>query len=157
MADPHIISVLSAKYARLRGEQAKLIRESRSIAHDMHHIECVIRLFREEWEGRKITAIRPRKPVRWSRNRNGVRYAFEALKAASEPLTANEIASRVAVLARLPEPDKATLWAMASAINTGLKRHANCGVVDLGGRPKRWTLKPPAANTLPIPGLPVRP
>ena len=113
MADPHVISILTAKYARLRGELDALNAQSRKIAKDMHHVECVIRLFREEFEGRKIKAVRPRKPARWTRNREGMRYAIEVLKAADRPLTANEIALRAAELAKLPEPDKAGLWAMA--------------------------------------------
>lgn len=138
MAEPHVISILTAKYARLRGELDAAKEASRRIAADMHHIECVIRLFREEFEGRKVKAVRPRKPARWTRNRQGMRYAIEVLRSASEPLTAKEIALRTVVLAKLPDPDKYELWAMASAINTGLRRK-EFAIAD-NSRPKRWEI-----------------
>lgn len=140
MADPLVISILTAKYARLRGQLQALNEQSRKIAKDMYHVECVIRLFREEFEGRKIKAIRPHKPARWTKSREGMRYAIEVLKTAEKPLTANEIALRAAELAKLPEPDKYGLWAMANAITTGLKRRDGAFVRSDGLRPKRWEI-----------------
>ena len=137
MAEPHVISILTAKYARLRGEMDALNEQSRRIAKDMHHVECVIRLFREEFEGRKIKAIRPRKPARWTGSREGMRYAIDVLKVADAPLTSIEIALRSAELAKLPLPDKQTLWAMANAINTGMKRRLGDWVQSDGGGPVR--------------------
>ena len=141
MTEPHVITILTAKYARIRGQLEAAKQESRRLAADMHHIECVIRIFREEWEGRKIRAIRPKKPARWTRNRQGMRYAIEALKAAERPLTSKELALQCAELAKMPEPDKETLWAMANAINTGMKRRIGKGVLSQPGRPVRWSLE----------------
>jgi hypothetical protein len=142
MAEPHVISILTAKYARLRGELSAANEQSRRIAKDMHHVECVIRLFRQEFEGRKIKAIRPHKPARWTRARQGMRYAIEVLKTAEGPLTSIEIAIRAAELAKLPPPDKPELWAMANAINTGMRRRLGTFIESDGGRPVRWFLPP---------------
>jgi hypothetical protein len=152
MAEPLVLSILTAKYARLKGEMEAHNAAGRRIARDMHHVECVIRLFREEFEGRKVKAVRPRKPARWTRSRDGLKLALDVLRKADQPMTSNEIAYQTAEIAGLPIPDKWELWAMSNAINTSLKRRIGKGIACDEGRPRRWALTPPAANTLPISG-----
>lgn len=141
MAEQHVITALTAKYARVKGEFEQKKEESRRLQADMYHIEAVIRIFREEFEGRKIKAVRPRKPTRWTKNRQGMRYAIDVLKTAAAPLTSIEIAERTAEMAKMPQPDKWALWAMANAINTGMKRRLGKGVIQHTGRPVRWSLE----------------
>ena len=138
MADPIIISTLTKKYAHLKGEVEAAAKRARVLQKDMYHIECVIRIFREDWEGRKVKAVRPRKPARWTNSRQGMRFAMEILRTAERPLTANEIALRSAELAEMPVPDKESVWAMANAITTGFKRRLGDSVATDGERPARW-------------------
>lgn len=140
MADPHIISILTKKHAKLQGELRKSDQRSRALIKDLYHIEHVIRMYRREWEPKQVKPIRPRKPSQWRRARVGIRHALEVLKQAEAPLTSVELALKALERAGEPIPDKWAVWSIANSFGTSLSRHVGKGVVMVEGRPRRWSI-----------------
>lgn len=140
MKDPLIVTTLTYKYARLKGELDRRNAEAKALMTSLDCIEHVIRLYREDWSPRFVEAVRPRKAGKWRYSVVGIRTAFEVLKRAERPLTAKEIAMRCIELADEPVPDKARLNGIANALNIGLLRHVGVSVRHDGGRPKKWWL-----------------
>jgi hypothetical protein len=147
MAESTIVTALTYKYARLKGELDKHEADARGLKESLDHIEHVIRLYRKDWEPRFVQAVRPRKAGKWRYSAVGIRTAFEVLKRAERPLTAVEIAQRCVVLADELVPDKERLRSIANSINQSLSRHVGRFVERTEGRPAAWSLMPPAANT----------
>lgn len=149
MAESHVVSALTYKYARLKGELDKHEADARGLRQSLDHIEHVIRLYKQDWEPHFVSAVRPRVAGKWRYSIVGIRTAFEVLKRAERPLTAVEIAQRCVLLVDEPIPDKRRLWSIANSINQSLLRHVGRFVERSEGRPAKWSLMPPAANTPP--------
>lgn len=140
MADPHVISALNSKYARLSGELRKLERQTDKLRKDIAHIEATIRLFRAEWHGSEITPVAPLKPSRWGGRGQGLRLALDVLRNADQPMTAREIATKALASPGIELPDSKTLSAVAGTITACLERRVGVGVTVIEGRPRRWQL-----------------
>ena len=153
MRDSNVVSSLTYKYARLKGEAEQHEQASKELRDSLVHIEHVIRLYRDDWEPHFVDAVRPRIAGPWRYSQTGIRTAFEVLKRAERPLTAKEIAVRAVQLVDEPTPDKKRITAIASGVSTSLARHIGTYVEKHEGRPARWSmLTQPVANTLPICG-----
>jgi hypothetical protein len=158
MARQIVVSVLERKYARLLGCQLRLRRPSLSIAVDLAHIEAVVRLFDPAWNKAVVKPIAPKLPSRWRKKGAGVRMALDVVKKVGQPLTATEIAHATYLASGMEPPSPLELRLVGSDLIYSLRRHFGEQLTMIEGRPARWLLvRPPAANTLPIPGLPVRP
>lgn len=138
MSDPHIITILTAKYARLSGQLRNLERQSEGLRRDIAHVEATLRLFRRDWDGEGVSPIAPRKSSRWGDRGEGVTLIFRVLREAEGPLTTTEIVRRVFALRGLPEPEGAALRVAASPVHNALRNRD--GVV-CEGQPKRWALE----------------
>jgi len=152
MARPQVVNTLEAKYARLLGCQNRLRRPSRSIAADLAHIEAVIRLFDPAWDKAAVKPIAPRFPSRWQSKGEGVRAAIEAVRQADRPLSATEIAQAAYRICGREPPPAIELRLVGTDLIYSLRRHFGSELVASGGRPIRWQVMPPAANSLPISG-----
>jgi hypothetical protein len=146
MAESHVVTALTYKYARLKGELDKHEADARDLKESLDHIEHVIRLFRKDWEPHFIGAVRPRKAGKWRYSVVGIRTAFEVLKRAERPLTALEIARRCVLLVDEPMPDKQRLSGISNSINQSLQRHIGRYVNREDCRPAKWSLMPPVSN-----------
>ncbi len=140
MAESHVVTALTYKYARMKGEMEKHQADARQIMVSLDHIEHVIRLYSKDWEPHFIQTVRPRIAGKWRYSVVGIRTAYEVLKRAERPLTALEIAQRCVILVDEPMPDKQRLWMVASSITQSLKRHDGRFVERSEGRPARWSL-----------------
>jgi hypothetical protein len=140
MADPHVISALNAKYARLTGQLRKLDRQSEVLRRDISAVEATIRLFRKDWQGEGIAAVAPIKPSRWGGRGQGVRLALDVLRGAEHPLTAREVATGAFRMQGLALPDSKTITAVAGSIEQCLARRAGNGVNRIDGKPPRWSI-----------------
>ena len=68
------------------------------------------------------------------------------LRAATEPMTAREVAERVLVAANIKRPDKAALADLIGTVLASLRNHKGKGIERANeGSPARWRLKE-AAN-----------
>lgn len=140
MADPHVITALNAKYARLTGELQKLNRQADKVRADLAHIEATIRLFRADWVGEAVKAIGPIKPSRWKRRSQGLVAALNIMREAGGPMTAREIAARALSAQGIELPDGRTLSAVAGSLTKSMERRIGNGVTMIEGRPRRWQL-----------------
>ena len=140
MADPHVITALNAKYARLTGELQKLNRQADKVRADIAHVEATIRLFRADWAGEAIKAIGSVKPSRWKRRGQGLVTALGVMREADCPMTARESAAKALAVHGIALPDNKTLFAVAGSLAASLERRVGNGVAMIDGRPKRWQL-----------------
>jgi hypothetical protein len=91
-------------------------------------------------------AVKRRQANPWFKRGTVYRRAVDALRTATEPLTARDIAERVLVTAKIEIPDKAALADLIGTINSSLRNHDGKGVQRTNeGSPARWQLKE-AAN-----------
>lgn len=148
MARSHVVTALEGKYARLLGCQERLRHPSRSIAADLAHIEAVMRLFDPFWDKASVKPVAPRFPSRWRRKGDGVRSAIEAIKHADRPLSATEIAlAAYRTFGREP-PAIIELRIVGTDLIYSMQRHFGDRLIVTEGRPRRYRLTPPAANSL---------
>jgi hypothetical protein len=69
------------------------------------------------------------------------RRAVDALRTATEPMTAREIAERVLMAANITEPDSAALADVIGTINSSLRTHDGKGVQRTNeGSPAKWAI-----------------
>jgi hypothetical protein len=77
---------------------------------------------------------------------HGLPRAVDALRTATEPLTAREIAERVLAAAKVDNPKKAAVADLTGSILASLRNHVGKGIQRTNeGSPARWRLKE-AAN-----------
>jgi hypothetical protein len=71
------------------------------------------------------------------------RRAVDALRTATEPMRAREIAERVLVAANITKPDKAALADLIGTVLASLRNHAGKGIQRANeGSPAKWRLAP---------------
>jgi hypothetical protein len=147
MARPHVVTALERKYAHLLGCQKRLRYPSLSLTADLAHIEAVMRLFDPSWDKAGVRPIIPYTPSRWRKKGLGMRTTIEILKRADTPLTTREIATQVLERLSLPKPDRWEFNSLCASFHTSLSHQIDKGLVMVEGKPKRWLLKPLAANS----------
>ena len=140
MAEPHVISALVAKYRRLLGRLEACEAEGDELTASLIHLREAIHLFQP---GYKIHLIRPIKTYRRDpRFKAGqrIRAALDVLRAASEPLTSHEIATRIYEGHFPAEKSPHAIEALRSALDVTLGRYEQRAIVRGDGQPKRWAL-----------------
>jgi hypothetical protein len=106
----------------------------------MRHVEAVIKMLDPTFNLRRI-AVKRRKPNIWFKRGTIYRRAVDALRTATELLTAREIAERVLTTAKVANPNKAALADLTGSILASLRNHRGRGVERTnGGSPARWKL-----------------
>jgi hypothetical protein len=71
----------------------------------------------------------------WFKRGTVYRRAFDAMRTATEPLTAREIAERVLVAANVTDPDKAALSDLTGSVPASLRNHnGGCAAHKRGTR-----------------------
>jgi hypothetical protein len=109
----------------------------------MRSVEAVIKMLDPGYSLRAIS-VKRRKANPWFKRGTVYRRAADALRTATEPLTAREIAERVLAAANVERPDKAALADLTGSILASLRNHYGKGVQRTNeGSPARWRL---AAN-----------
>ncbi len=147
MADTFVIKGLRRKYAELKGR----IRYTADCWDDatldaLRQVGLVLLMFNP---GEDLSAIAPRRPYKGHRSKHWTRTALDVLRASSEPLTARQIARRVAALDGVTDP--AALYSIECSLHVTLPKRV--GVVMVGHNPKRWAVgdgptPPRAASSL---------
>lgn len=140
MAEPLVIHALVSKYRRLLGRLEVCEAEVDELTASLIHLREAIHLFQPSY---KIHLIRPlRTYKRDPRFKAGqrIRAALDVLRAASEPLTSHEIATRIYEGHFPAEKSPHAIEALRSALDVTLGRYEQRAIVRGDGQPKRWAL-----------------
>jgi hypothetical protein len=134
MGDTYVIKGLRRKYAEIKGR----IRFTSDCWDDetltaLCQVGCVLRLFSP---GEDLSAIAPRRPYKGGRSKHWTRDALDVLRVANGPLTAREIARRIAGARGIADP--ATLYSIECSLHATLPKRA--GVTMVAANPKRWAI-----------------
>jgi len=131
---PYVVTALRRKYAELKGR----IRYTadcwdQPTIDALHQVGHVLRLFNP---GEDLSAIPPMRPYKGQRSKHWTRAALDVLRASNSPMTAREIARRIAKDRGIT--DNATLSSIECSLHVTLPKRE--GVVMVGREPKRWAL-----------------
>jgi hypothetical protein len=134
------IQTLERQHSELGGQIQENKEEAQRLAGQMIHVEGVIKMLDPTFNLRRI-AVKRRKPNPWFKRGTVYRRAVDALRTATEPLTAREIAERVLAAANISKPDKAALDDLIGTVLASLRNHKGNGVERANeGSPARWRL-----------------
>ncbi len=134
------INTLERLHAELGGKILENRQQHAELAEQMRHVEAVIKLLDPDYSLRAIS-VKRRKANPWFKRGTIYRKAVDALRTATEPLTAREIAERVLDKANIKTPNKADLADLIGTINSSLRNHDGKGVQRTNeGSPARWRL-----------------
>jgi hypothetical protein len=106
----------------------------------MLHVEAVIKMLDPTYNLRRIS-VKRRQPNPWFKRGTVYRRAVDALRTATEPLTAREIAERVLAAAKVDNPKRAAVADLTGSILASLRNHVGKGIERTNeGAPARWRL-----------------
>jgi len=137
------IQTLERLHAELGGKILENKQEHENLAGQMRHIEEVIKMLDPAYSLRAIS-VKRRQPNPWFKRGTVYRRAVDALRTATEPLTA--IAERLLEAANVASTNKEAVRDLVGTINSSLRNHDGKGVQRANeGSPARLQLKE-AAN-----------
>ncbi len=135
------IQTLERLHAELGGKILENRQQHANLAEQMRHVEAVIKLLDPGYSLRAIS-VKRRKPNPWFKRGTVYRRAVDALRMATEPLTAREVAERVLKANNIESPDKAALADLTGSILSSLRNHDGKGVQRTNeGSPARWRFR----------------
>lgn len=127
-------------HAELGGRIKDNAREAVRLRDGMKHVEAVLKLLEPGFNARSIMARRRNNQNQWFRRGTIFRATLETLKAATAPMTAEEISIALLRSKGVAEPSKRQVESMYGAVNSSLLNHAGKSVTVHEGRPRRWSL-----------------
>jgi hypothetical protein len=141
MADPHVISALVDKRARIDGEIKARRFQIMRLECELAHVDAVIRMFRPGYDVSKIATKRSfmKNPAGTPRG-SGSREALTVLRESGEALTSSEIARRVlAKQGRADTPESRGM--LANSIHSTFSRRKDGAVTcDASIYPAKWSI-----------------
>ena len=147
MADPHVISALREKRAKVAGCIARLERQLDQRRADLTHIDGVLRLFEPD---RDPESIKPKRTyarrTRYFARNELARLCMDALRDAPGLITTDEIATQALAAKGFEAMDSTLRAATRDQLLTVLRVARKRGSVEqIGlGRGVRWGLKSPS-------------
>jgi hypothetical protein len=134
------MQTLERLHSELGGQILENKEEAQRLAGQMLHVEAVIKMLDPTYNLRRIS-VKRRRPNPWFRRGTVYRRAVDALRTATEPMTAREIAERVLAAAKVTNPNKAAVADLTGSILASLRNHKGKGVQRTNeGSPARWEL-----------------
>ncbi len=142
MAVPHVINALRLKRAEISGYIHDLEKRIARQRANLASLDATIRLFSPGTNPDDIPPKRAHRRTRYFARNELSRLIQDALRTASAPLTAAEIADAVMQAKGVPSADVAFKEIVAERVLTVLRRLAKRGVVVRSGnsRNAQWTL-----------------
>jgi hypothetical protein len=135
------INTLERLHAELGGKILENKQQHADLAEQMRHVGAVIKMLDPSYSLRAI-AVKRRKPNPWFKQGTVYRRAVDALRTATEPLTARDIAERMLATAKVTNPDKAALADLMGSVLSSLRNHNGNGVQRTNeGNPARWAIR----------------
>jgi hypothetical protein len=112
------------------------------LAEQMRHIEACIKLLDPGYNLRGIS-VKRRAPNKWFKRGTLYRRAVDVLRAATEPMSATEIAAAVLKAAGITDASPKAVIDLGQGIKVSLHNHAGKSVERVGeASPARWRLTP---------------
>lgn len=141
MANPHVISALIDKRARIDGEIKMRRFQITRLEMEMAHLDAVIRMFRPGYDVSKIATKQTiLRSARGTVRGSGTREALKILREADSPLTTREIA-RLIMESRGVAPCEETCERLANNIHGSLTRRTDGAVkIDVSVYPATWSI-----------------
>jgi hypothetical protein len=137
------INTLERLHAELGGQILENKQRHGELSDQMRHVEAVIKMLDPGYSLRAIS-VKRRQPNPWFKRGTVYRRAVDALRTATEPLTAREIAELVLAAANVTDPDKDAVADLTGSILASLRNHVGKGTQRANeGSPAKWRL---AAN-----------
>ena len=141
MADPHVLSALKDKRARLDGEIKMRRYQIARLEMEMSHVDAVIRMFSPGYD---VSAIATKRTIERSAKGtirgSGTREALGVLRDAQAPLTSREIATQIIERRGAPFCE-ATCERLANNIHGSLSRRTDGAVkFDASVFPGKWSI-----------------
>jgi hypothetical protein len=134
------LNTLERLHAELGAQILENKAEALKLSGKMLHVEAVIKMLDPTFNLRRI-AVKRRQPNPWFKRGTVYRRAVDALRTATEPLTAREVAERVLAAANIKSADKAALADLRGSILSSLRNHDGKGIERTNeGSPARWRL-----------------
>lgn len=134
------IFTLERLHAELGGKILENKQQAEDLAEQMRHVEAVIKMLDPSYSLRAIS-VKRRQPNPWFKRGTIYRRAIDALRMATRPLTAREIAELVLAAANVTDPDKAAVADLTGSILASLRNHKGNGVQRTNeSSPARWQI-----------------
>lgn len=141
MAEPHVISALKDKRARIDGQILNRRFQIMRLEAERAHLDAVLKMFKDGYDPATILPKRSfEKNPAGTKRGAGSREALTVLRECGEALTASEIATRV--LAKLGKPLTAEARGMLAntIFSTFSRRRDGAVIYDATTHPGRWRL-----------------
>ena len=140
MAEPQSPAVyaLMKLHAELGGKIKDNAKEATRLRADMKHVEAVLHMIEPGFNARTIAPRRRYNPNPLFKRGHVFRAALDVLRAASEPMTADEIVLALFRSKGVAEPSRDDRRRMYGAVNSSLDNHAGKTVEAVEGWPRRW-------------------
>lgn len=142
MSEPQSPAVyaLLKLHAELGGKIIQNAKEATRLRADMKHVEAVLHLLEPGFNARRIAPRRRYNPNPLFKRGTIFRAVLDALRAAPEPMSADELVTALYRSKGAPEPSRDERRRMYGAVNASLENHAGKTVAGDDGRPRRWSV-----------------
>jgi hypothetical protein len=130
---------------RLHAEIGGKIKENKvqalKLIEDMKHVEAVLHMLEPGFNARTIAPKRRNNPNPHFKRGHVIRAALGVLRAATVPMSAEEIGIALLRSKGVSEPTRAEIELMYGSVSASLKNNKDVTVLE--GRPRRWSLARP--------------
>jgi hypothetical protein len=140
MGDTYVISGLRKKRAELSGELIAAEKRVLQLRADLDCLDGTIRLFDPEAEPRKIKPVQARRVTGPIPRGQGSRAILDMLRSAPEPMTAREIADRLAADYGIDAANAGAMKALVAKVRNTLT-HQRGLVSEPQGDSKAWRVR----------------
>jgi hypothetical protein len=142
MSTTHVVSALRDKRAELAGDVLAAQKRLEKLRDDLDAVDRTLRIFDPSQSPESIRPIVKRKSDKLFAYGECTRAIMNALRVATEPLAAEQIAERVALDCRLKTESPDVAATLLRRVNAAMVKMRARGLAIGDGRPARWALKP---------------
>jgi hypothetical protein len=142
MSTSHVINALRAKRAEVSGDLLAAQKRLENLRNDLDAIDRTLRVFDPNQSPGSIRPVVKRKGDKMFAYGECARAIMNALRVASEPITAEQIAEQVALDCRLKAESPDVAATLLRRINAAMVKMRARGLAVGQGKPVRWALKP---------------
>jgi hypothetical protein len=141
MSTTHIVSALQTKRAELSGEVLATQKRLEKLRDDLDAVDRTLRIFDPTLSPESIRPVVKRKGDKLFAYGECTRAIANALRTASGPMRAQQIAEQVALDCRVKTESPAIAETLLARVNGALAKMKRRGLAVGEGKPARWLLK----------------
>src|SRR5277367_758749 len=135
MAEPHVISALRKKRAELAGEVVTAQLRLGKLRYDLDAVDRTLRVFDPRQHPEKIRPVVKRKSDKLFAYGECTRAILNVLRDATEGMSADQVAERVALDCRIATEAPGVAEKLAWRVKAALGRLGRRGIVNGEGKP----------------------